>query len=196
MRNWLYYILSGINKLPTSRPDPLHGPFDVENISFRWGNYIEVLIKKFQQELKEVYNRVKKTKARQRNGKTLFIVNCMSWDVLFRKDIFRYFAGINKLVEILKETIKKDFLRVIWISGVANKDNIINSHFRTVNQVVLRKMESIGIEVLDVNTMLYSVNQYTRDGAHYLIIKPADQGKIYGQFGLGVADRIVDQICS
>ena len=82
-----------------------------------------------------------------------------------RKDIFRYFAGINKLVELLKETIKKDFIRIIWISGAANEYNIINGNFRAVTQVVLKKMESIGVEVLDVNTMLYSVNQYTEDGA-------------------------------
>ena len=196
MRFWFYYILSRINKLPTFLPLQLRGAFDVENISFRWGNYIEVLIRQFKKELKRVYSRVKKTKARQKNGKVLFIINCMSWDMLMRKDIFRYFAGINKLVELLKETIKKDFIRIIWISGVANKYNIINGNFRTVNQVVLKKMESIGVEVLDVNTMLHSVNQYTRDGAHYLIIKPADQETIYGQFGPGVADRIVDQMCS
>ena len=113
MRFWFYYILSRINKLPTFLPLQLRGAFDVENISFRWGNYIEVLIRQFKKELKRVYSRVKKTKDRQINGKALFIINCMSWDMLMRKDIFRYFAGINKLVELLKETIKKDFIRII-----------------------------------------------------------------------------------
>ena len=123
----------------------------------------------------------------------------MCWDLL-KRNVSGYFVGINKLVDLLKETIQKDLVRVIWISGLATnnrrKDQKASGYlFRAVNQIVLKNMESVGVEMLDINTMLYSVNEYPVDHVHYLEINPAHQDEMKGLFGPGVADRIVEQIC-
>ena len=66
--------------------------------------------------------------------------------------------------------------------------------FRAVNRIVLKKLESIGIETIDINTMLYSVNEYPAYTEHYLRIIPKTQN-IEGKFGPGAADRILEQLC-
>ena len=200
MRYWLYYILSRMNKLPTSFPLSLTFRKDLDNFTFRWGGYADQLLSCFKGELARVYHRMNSTKDSSKEGKTLFVLNSMAWNVMFRVNTATYFPWINKLVDLLEETVQKDLVRVIWISGLVTDNRRSNQQasgylFRAVNQIVLKKMESIGVETLDVNTMLYSVNEYPVDHVHYLQVNPEHQDKIKGVFGPGVADRIVEQIC-
>ena len=153
------------------------------------------------EKLARVYQRMRATKDPSKEGKPLFFLNSMAWNLMFRENTAGYFLWINKLVDLLQETVQRDLVRVIWISGLATdnrrRDQKASGYlFRAVNQIVLKKMESIGVETLDVNTMLYSVNEYPVDFVHYLQIHPEHQDKIKGLFGPGVADRIVEQICS
>ena len=127
-------------------------------------------------------------------------MNSMAWNLMFRESTAGYLDAINELVDLVKETIQKDLVRVLWISGLATNnrrsDQTASGYlFRAVNQLVLKKIKAIGVETLDVNTMLYSVNEYPVDFVHYLQIHPAKQHRIKGKFGPGVADRIVEQIC-
>ena len=208
MRYWLYYILNRMNKLPTSFPLSLTFSKDLDKFSFRWGGYADELLHRFKRELAQVYHTMGTTKhpsfireLASQEGKPLFVLNSIAWDLLKRKNIAGYFLWINKLVDLLQETIQRDLVRVIWISGLATnnrkKDQKASGYlFRAVNQIVLKNMESVGVETLDVNTMLYSVNEYPVDHVHYLEVNPAHQDQIKGLFGPGVADRIVEQICN
>ena len=200
IRYWFYYILNRMNKLPVSFPLSLTVSKDLDKFSFRWGNYADALLHHFRKELQRVYQLKRSMKDSPRKAKPLFVLNCMAWNLMFRENTAGYFSGINELVDLLKETIQKDIVRVIWISGLATnnrrRDQKASGYlFRAVNKIVLKKMESIGVETLDVNTILYSVNEYPVDFVHYLQIHPEHQDKIKGLFGPGVADRIVEQIC-
>ena len=200
MRYWFYYILTNMNKLPTSFPLSLTESKDLDNLSFRWGNYADELLRKFKRDLNRIYHTMRTTKDPPRKLKPLFVMNSMAWNLMFRESTAGYLDAINELVDLLKETIQKDLVRVLWISGLATNnrrsDQTASGYlFRAVNQLVLKKMKAIGVETLDVNTMLYSVNEYPVDFVHYLQIHPAKQHRIKGKFGPGVADRIVEQIC-
>ena len=56
-------------------------------------------------------------------------------------------------------------------------------------------MGTKGVETLDINTMLQSVNNWTVDRAHYLSINPQSQ-TMTGEFGPSTADKIIGKICS
>ena len=56
-------------------------------------------------------------------------------------------------------------------------------------------MRSKGIETLDMNTVLHSVNNYDVQWAHYLTIN-LPTGNMRGQFGPGAVDFLINTICS
>ena len=186
--------------LPREVPGKLMNRMDVDNISFRWGNFMNTLNKKLLAELKRVDNITRSMPEQQRKRKPLFVINAIDWDILHRS-IGPYFADFYNLVEILKGVIEKNSVRVVYLSGVAfnNKNKpstwpFLGYIFRAVNHIALKKLESIGIETIDINTMLYSVNEYPAYTDHYLRITPRTQN-IQGKFGPGAADRILEQLC-
>ena len=50
MRYWFFYILKDLGKLSKNIPQVLYSTLHIENITFRWGNYIDVLINELQDE--------------------------------------------------------------------------------------------------------------------------------------------------
>ena len=61
--------------------------------------------------------------------------------------------------------------------------------------VVLDKMRTIGVETLDINTMLHSVYNFNAENGHYLTVDPGKKQIVKGEFGSVVADRIINKIC-
>ena len=55
-------------------------------------------------------------------------------------------------------------------------------------------MVEVGVDVVDVNSMLYSVTNYTARGTHYLIVNPGEQ-TVKGNFGARVAHYINFKLC-
>ena len=205
MRYWFYYILIRLGLLPRNVPQKLMDSMDVENLGFRWGHFMVYLIDKVKAEIKRLENATGNTPSlkhnRKRKRKPLLIINAIDWDML-HGSMAGYFTEVYKLVELLKGVVKKNNIRVLYLSGVAfnNKNKprewpFLGYIFRAVNQVVLEKMEYIGVETINVNTMLFSVNGYPVYTDHYLQVVPQHQ-VIYGTFGPGAADRILHHICT
>ena len=70
MRYWFYYILTNMNKLPISFPLSLSESKDLDNLSFRWGNYADELLRKFKRDLERIYHTMRTTKDPPRKLKT------------------------------------------------------------------------------------------------------------------------------
>ena len=59
VRYWTYYLLLHLNKLPRSFSEKRRLPFNVENISFRWTDYITIIIKEIKLEINELNKEIK-----------------------------------------------------------------------------------------------------------------------------------------
>ena len=201
MRYWFFYVLKHLDRLPKNIPQILRRTLNVENITFHWGNFINLLIKELQDELKSI----NKTQVNSHKGKEvakrkpLFVINAIGWDVQ-QRNIAGYLKGIQHLANLLKGAIEDNKVQVLYLSGVAFPNKMtradVNGYiFRAVNKIVLDIMQLAGVDTLDINSMLYSVNDYHVHGAHYLAVIPNEQTE-HGKFGPGVADRIIHKICS
>ena len=200
MRYWCYYILKHLNKLPRRLREKLHADFHVESITFRWGNLVHKLIKKVNVDLKVLDNIVGKAKGKHKR-KPLMVLNAIDWDIS-RGNITGYLGGIQRLTELLKTLKKEGKIRIMYLPGVAFAENKASTQdmkntfiFRALNKIVLNKMSSIGIETLDINSMLYSVQDFNVEKGHYLTVNPKLQ-RVKGEFGSVVADKIINKICA
>ena len=139
-------------------------------------------------------------KRKENLSPSLIIMNSIQWDVL-HTNIAQYLRGIQRLVDILNKTKKEGpEVQLLFLSGVAytnkyTKPSINGYLLRALNQVVGYIMRSKGIETLDVNTMLYSVNEFIVDLNHYMSINETT-GVMKGQFGQGAVDLVRDTTCS
>lgn len=105
------------------------------------------------------------------------------------------------MADLLNKSKKEDpEVRLLFLSGVAFPNRYTNLKInryllRALNQVASHIMRSKGIETLDMNTVLYSVNNHDVERAYYLTIDPL-AGVMKGQFGPGAADFLINTICS
>ena len=84
-------------------------------------------------------------------------------------------------------------IRIIYLSTVPPPKQIYFT--KALSKITLRMMHSVGVEAFDLMPMLHSVYDKTVDGTHYMTVTPST-GKVHGEFGPGVADAIINYICS
>ena len=172
----------------------------VEKFTFQWGNFVDVLISKFQDELNRISKIIVHGNRNKTKSKALFIMNSLHWGAE-RRNIAQYLRGIQHLADILNKTKKEDpEVQLLFLSGVALPNRFTNTKIngyllRALNQVASHIMRRKGIETIDMNTVLHSVNNYDVQWAHYLTINPPT-GNMRGQFGPGAADFLINTICS
>ena len=201
VRYWCYYFLKQMGMLSKKLPKHNKEVQRIGKFTFQWGNFVDLLITKFKDEFKRVNNTIQNHDAKNKTkSKTLFIMNSLHWGAQHR-NIAEYIKGIHGLADILNKTKKEDpEVQLLFLSGVAFPNSYnnpkINGYLkRSLNKIVRHIMRSNGIETLDLNTLLFSVNDFYVDVVHYLCIIPAT-GVMTGQFGPGVADLIINTICS
>ena len=92
----------------------------------------------------------------------------------------------------------KNKIRIIYLSTVPNPATGERGPIyltKALSKMTLGMMHSVGVETFDLIPMLYSVNDKSLDGRHYMTVTPST-GKVQGEFGPRVADAIMSYICS
>ena len=128
----------------------------------------------------------------------LIVLNSIDWD-LTRANTFGYLKQFLQLVNVLEPIVMTNRTRILYLSGVTTSQDKVKDAknifiLKAMNKVVLDKMRAIGVETLDINSMLHSVYDFDVEKGHYLTVDPRKQ-RVKGEFGSVAADRIIQTIC-
>ena len=173
MRYWCYYILKHLQKLPTNLKRILHRYFNVGNvITFRWGNVMRKLIRELKIEVKRLNGQLANdTQSQIHKKRPLIVLNSIDWD-LISANTFGYLKQFLQLAQVLEPIVMANRTRILYLSGVTTPQNKVKDAknifiLKALNKVVLDKMSAIGVETLDINSMLHSVYDLDVEQGHY-----------------------------
>ena len=191
--------------LPKSLPKKYQKDFQIGKVSFRWvplaSDLSEWLLKELE-DLKSFYfdKGSDGQKKYKKKGKSLLIMNALHHNVA-RKAILEYLKAFQQLTRQLKlifdDSNNHDMenIRILYLSTVPRMYRGPVYFMEALSKIAIEAMGSIGIETFDLFSMLHSVNDTTADGIHFLSVNPST-GTVSGEFGPGVADAMINYICS
>ena len=207
MRYWCYYTLKYLNILPKNLPEVYHGNFHSGTVDFHWvpmGDDLRRWLLKKLEDLKFIdhKNQNKGRKRHKRTRPSLLIMDALAHNVA-RKTIVEYLKAFQRLIKHLKQMLDDNDkvlknVRIIYVSTVPNPAAGQRGPIyftKALSKMTLVTMHSLGVETLDLTSMLHSVNDKSVDGLHFMKVAPST-GIVRGEFGSAVADAIINYICS
>ena len=127
-------------------------------------------------------------------------MNALTHD-LGGKKIANYLKAFQQLTKALKQMLDDNDLKNVWIIYISTVPNPAAGQrgpiyfTKALSKMTLVTMRSLGVETLDLTSMLHSVNDKSVDGLHFMKVTPST-GIVRGEFESAVADTIINYICS
>ena len=208
MRYWCYYTLKYLGILPKNLPEVYHNNFHSGTVDFRWVPLGDDLRRWLLKKLEDLNSSDDKNqnggrKRHKRARQSLLIMNALTHNV-GGKTILKYLKAFQRLIKELKQMLDDNDnnvsknVRILYISTVPNPAAGQRGPIyftEALSRMTLAIMGSLGVETLDLTSMLHSVNDKSVDGLHFMKVTPST-GKVRGEFGSAVADAIINYICS